>query len=106
MQDGTVQTAGEMGLTRVIKPQLLHSVGGNLYQIPDLAVLGYDPADVFEQVPFNVRAITQGALEASNVDLSREMTELMTAQRHFQFNSRFEYSIADEMAGLVNGIRR
>ena len=83
MQDGTVATAGEIGITRVMKPQLLNSVGGNLYQIPDLVALGYNPADVFEQVPFNEHAITQGALEGSNVDLSREMTELITVSKAF-----------------------
>ena len=46
----------------------------------------------------------QGALETSNVDLSKEMTDLITAQRMYQFQSR-SVTMADQMLGLVNSIR-
>ena len=45
-----------------------------------------------------------GMLELSNVDTSKEMTDLMTAQRSYQFNAR-SITIADQMMGLINGIR-
>jgi flagellar hook protein FlgE len=43
-----------------------------------------------------------GSLEASNVDLAKEFTDLVVAQRAFQANSRV-ISTADEiMRDLVN----
>lgn len=105
LNDGTVQNLGQLALTRVLKPQLLESIGDNLYGIPDLAALGFAEGDVLEEVPGNEGRIMQGSLEGSNVDLSREMSELLSTQRHYQFNTR-AISMADEMAGLINGIRR
>ncbi|MFC0561047.1 flagellar hook-basal body protein [Halalkalibacter alkalisediminis] len=102
--DGTQQNVGEFGLTRVLKPQLLDAIGDNLYRLPDFAALGIAAADVFENVAVGNR-IAQGALEGSNVDLGREMNELIMTQRLYQFNSR-AISMSDEMSGLVNGLRR
>jgi flagellar hook protein FlgE len=43
-----------------------------------------------------------GALEMSNVDLAREFTEMIIAQRGFQANTRM-ITVSDEMlAELVN----
>ncbi|MCM3714319.1 flagellar hook-basal body protein [Halalkalibacter oceani] len=105
LNDGTVLNAGQLALTHVHKPQLLEAAGNNLYRLPDFAALGYAEADMLEEVPGNEGRLMQGSLEASNVDLGREMNELLTTQRHYQFTTR-AMSIADEMAGLVNGIRR
>jgi flagellar basal-body rod protein FlgG len=48
--------------------------------------------------------IEQGALEQSNVDLSKEMTDLIQVQRSYQFQAR-SINMADQMLGLINGIR-
>ncbi len=45
-----------------------------------------------------------GTLEMSNVNLSKEMTELIQTQRSYQFNAR-AVTLADQMLGLINGIR-
>ena len=105
LNDGTIEEAGQLGLIRVMKPQLLEAVGGNQFQIPDLAALGFAAADVFEAVPAAEQRLVQGSIEGSNVNLSQEMNDLLLTQRLYQFNSR-SLSMADEMAGLVNGIRR
>ncbi len=105
LNDGTVEELGQLALTQVHKPQLLEAVGDNLYRIPDLAALGFAEEDVFEEVPADEGRVVQSALEGSNVDLSREMSELLTTQRQYQFNAR-SISMADEMSGLINGIRR
>lgn len=102
--DGTIQNIGQFGLAHVLKPQLLDAVGDNLYRLPDFAALGIAAGDVFENVAVGNR-VSQGFLEGSNVDLGREMNELVMTQRHYQFNSR-AISMADEMTGLVNGLRR
>ncbi len=104
LNDGTVQNVGEFALTRVLKPQLLDAISDNLYRLPDIAALGLAVGDVLENVAVGTR-VTQGFLEGSNVDIGREMNELVMTQRHYQFNSR-AVSMSDEMSGLVNGLRR
>ena len=44
------------------------------------------------------------ALEASNVNSQKEMTDLISVQRNYQFNAR-AVTLADQMLGLINGIR-
>ncbi|MDT8860414.1 flagellar hook-basal body protein [Alkalihalobacillus sp. MEB130] len=105
LQDGTVQNAGALGLTNVLKPQLLDSVGGNLYRFPALQALGLAVGDVREDFAANGQSVSQGFLEGSNVDLGKEMNELIETQRLYQFNAR-SISMADEMSGLINGLRR
>jgi flagellar basal-body rod protein FlgG len=49
--------------------------------------------------------INQGYLEGSNVDPVKEITELISAQRAYEMNSKV-IQAADEMAGTVSqGIR-
>jgi len=67
--------------------------------VPENEVLTEMNGPLREQI-----AMQQGALEQSNVDMSKEMTELINLQRAYQFQSR-SVSIADQMMGLVNGIR-
>ncbi|WP_332628600.1 hypothetical protein [Halalkalibacter flavus] len=42
INDGTVQNVGQLGLTNVLKPQLLNAVGSNMYRFPDLQALDWD----------------------------------------------------------------
>ena len=46
-----------------------------------------------------------GALETSNVDLAREFTNLVVAQRAFQANSRVVTTADQVMQELVNLVR-
>lgn len=48
--------------------------------------------------------IRQGALEMSNVDMQKEMTNLIMTQRAFQLNSR-AIGISDQMMSIANSIR-
>ncbi len=105
LNDGTIQELGQLALTHVHKPQLLEAVGNNLFRLPDVEALGYREEDVFEEVPGNEGLVLQGSLEGSNVDLGREMSELLTTQRHYQFMTR-ALSMADDMSGIINSIRR
>lgn len=50
-------------------------------------------------------SIVQGALESSNVDLAKELTKLIQAQRVFTLASR-ALQTTDNMEGLANNIRR
>lgn len=92
-----------LGVVRVNKPQFLEQRGGNLLGLP--ANVAQD--EVLTELNGGLRAeisLQQGALEQSNVDLSKEMTELINVQRAYQFQSR-SVTLADQMMGLVNGIR-
>ena len=44
-------------------------------------------------------------MEGSNVDLATEMTDMITAQRLYQINSRLIQAI-DEMQGMANALRK
>lgn len=107
MTDGDTQTF-ELGVVQVNKAQFLENKGNNLYGLPtnfDQLNVGLD--EIFTDLVGPLRGeigIQQNALEASNVDMAKEMTELMNVQRAYQFQSR-SVSIADQMLGLVNGIR-
>lgn len=98
----------ELGVVSIEKPQFLEKMGGNLYGLPaNLNELAVNEGDILTQLTGNQRndiSMQQGVLEMSNVDLSKEMTDLMMAQRMYQFQSR-SITMADQMQGLVNSIR-
>lgn len=109
-EDGVLTVEGNgvqtfnLGVVQINRPQMLEALGQNLF--------GFDNAagDIQDMVTFlqgDLRqevALQQGALEQSNVDMATEMSELMITQRSYQFNAK-SISIADQMMGLVNGIR-
>lgn len=103
--DGTTQEFN-LGIIMVNKPQFLEQKGGNLLGLPngDLDVAEEDVFTELRGMNRNQVSIQQGVLEQSNVDLSKEMTDMINVQRGIQFHSR-SISIADQMLGLVNGIR-
>lgn len=72
----------------------LVSIGDNLFALKDDASMYvYQGSD-----------IRQGYVEMSNVDLSREMTDLITVQRAFQFNSKGIQAV-DEMWSMINNLQ-
>lgn len=98
----------ELGITELQKPQVMEHVSDTYIALPtNLNELGYNEDEVLTDLQGAARAeigVTSGALESSNVNLSTEMTNLINAQRSYQFNSR-AITIADQMLGLINGIR-
>ncbi|HZG72135.1 MAG TPA: flagellar hook-basal body protein [Chondromyces sp.] len=94
-----------LGIVHVDYPQFLQQKGGNLLSLP---------ADMDSPDDFVVRELTgiqrqeiglqQKALEKSNVDTAKEMTDMMNVQRSYQFQSR-AITLSDQMMGLINGIR-
>lgn len=95
-----------LGVTLIEKPQFFEHKGGNMLGFPaNLEELNREA--VLTDLDGNQRgeiAIQQRALERSNVDLAKEMSDLINAQRSYQFQTR-SISIADQMMGLVNGMR-
>ncbi len=105
--NGNVTQTVDLGVTTILRPQLLQSVGENLLALPNLNELNVNEADVAMNMTGRLRqqiGIQQGALEQSNVDLSTEVTDMMITQRSYQMNAK-SISISDQMLGLINGIR-
>ena len=79
----------------------LEALGDNLFR---QTVASGDPAEDFPGVDGR-GSLIQGYLESSNVDPVKEITELISAQRAYEMNSKV-ISAADDMAGVVSqGIR-
>lgn len=72
----------------------LISVGENLYKPQDGVAMKVG-ADA---------SINQGYTEMSNVDIGKEMTDLILTQRAFELNSK-GLKTADDMWGMVNNLR-
>ncbi|KON86156.1 flagellar basal body rod protein FlgG [Sporosarcina globispora] len=92
-----------LGVVLINKPQFLEQQGNNLLGLPD----GAAGEGIFTELNGALRGqigMAQGSLEQSNVDMSKEMTDLINLQRAYQFQSR-SVSMADQMMGLINGIR-
>lgn len=99
----------DLAVTQITKPQVMEHLNNGAYiSVPNnLQELGYAEGDVLTELQGlnrNEVSMQIGTLEASNVDVSKEMTDLIAAQRSYQFNSR-AITLADQMLGLINGIR-
>lgn len=98
----------DLGIVSIEKPQFLSQYGSNLVGLPE----NFDELEVGEdEVLTNLTggartgiSMVQNSLEASNVDIGKEMTDMLNVQRSYQFQAR-SISLADQMMGLVNGIR-
>ena len=105
--DGTIETI-ELAVTVLDRPNLMQHLSGTYIGLPEnMADLGVTPQDVttnLQGAGRSVITVESGALEASNVDYEKEMTDLITVQRSYQFNAR-AVTLADQMLGLINGIR-
>ena len=107
MANGNMQSFN-LGVSLVNKPQFLELKGNNLLGLPEnIADLNVGIDEIITELNGQDRdqiSIEQGSLEQSNVDLSKEMTDLIQVQRSYQFQTR-SINMADQMMGLINGIR-
>ncbi|MBT9587019.1 flagellar hook protein FlgE [bacterium] len=99
--NGMSKNLAQVALAYFTNPQGLERASGGLLMEsgnsgkPQLGAPGSDA----------LGELTAGALEASNVDLSKEFTRLIQAQRAFQANSRV-ITTMDEVMGEVSNLRR
>ena len=91
----TTASTAKLAVKTFKNPQGLEARGDNLY-----AKTGMSGEAETAKEP----VVTQGALEASNVDLSVELTRLIRAQRALQLSSR-ALTTADGMDGMVSQMR-
>lgn len=98
--DGTLHAQGKpigrMALVNVVAPASLDDAGNGIYttnaQSGPPRVAGTDTK------------LSQGALEASNVDIADAMVDLMDAQRSFQLASQ-AVRTQDQMLSIANGLK-
>ncbi|WP_272030499.1 flagellar basal body rod protein FlgG [Oceanobacillus kimchii] len=98
--NGDTQVAGQVALASFSNPSGLQKAGNNLYLDSPNAGLAdqlYTPES--ENLGSSV---VSGSLEMSNVDLSEEFTEMITAQRSFQANTRIITTSDEILQELVN----
>lgn len=100
--DDTTVDLGRIRLVQVLNPELLRSIGDNLYNIVDGAEAGNVVA-VLDELPQGTMVV-QGHTEASNVELANELTELISVQRAYQLNARALAS-ADQMLSMAIKLR-
>lgn len=95
------QNIGQLVLANFANDAGLEPIGNNLFR--ETIASGAPNPGVPSDPGFG--KIHQGYLEASNVDPIKEITNLITAQRAFEMNSKV-IQAADDMAGTVSkGIR-
>jgi len=96
--NGQSKPAGQIELATFRNPQGLHPMGGNAWSRgfasgdPILGVAGQG----------NLGTLQSGALEESNVDLTAELVDMITAQRVYQANAQTIKTQDQVLQTLVN----
>ena len=94
---GQQQELGQITLANFVNEAGLEPLGENLFR--ETAASG--PANVGAPDEAGFAYIQQNYLEASNVDPVKEITDLISAQRAYEMNSKI-IQAADEMAAVVS----
>jgi flagellar basal-body rod protein FlgG len=100
--DGQVdpQIVGQIELARFPNEAGLEAIGDNLFLETDAS----GPADIAVPGTEGFGSVLQGAIENSNVDVVKEITNMIAAQRAYEMNSRVIQS-SDEMMRSVTQLR-
>ncbi|MEN6312925.1 MAG: flagellar hook protein FlgE [Clostridiaceae bacterium] len=96
--NGQQQSLGLLALSGFENPAGLQKVGDNMY-IPTTNSGDYKAVKAGSN---GVGTMNPGTLEMSNVDLSKEFTEMIVTQRGFQANSRIITTSDEMLQELVN----
>ena len=99
--NGAVRNLGRIQTASFANPGGLTALGDSLFG----ATANSGAAAVGTPGTGGRGALTQGVLEASNVNVGTEMISLITTQRAFEAASKV-VSASDEMMGVANGLRR
>lgn len=96
-----LQLLGQLTLANFANEAGLEPLGGNLYRETEASgapVIGV-PGDI------GFGKVQQGYLENSNVDPVKEITELISAQRAYEMNSKVIQAADDMLGTITKGIR-
>jgi flagellar hook protein FlgE len=96
--NGQSKPAGQLELANFRNPQGLQPLGGNAW------ARTYASGDPILSTPGqgNMGVLQAGALEESNVDLTAELVNMITAQRTYQANAQTIKTQDQVMQTLVN----
>jgi len=103
MSDGSSFVRGQILLEGFTNPNALTSAGNNLYT--GMANAGMTTSAAVAPGTYGLGTVRTSALEASNVDLTSEMANMITAERGFQANSKV-ITTSDEMMQDVINLKR
>lgn len=95
-----MQNVGQLELVNFINPAGLEAIGDTMFAETEASgdPMAGNPGEE------NMGTILQGALEQSNVDVVKEITNMITAQRAYEMNSQV-ISTSDEMMGTITQLR-
>ncbi len=96
----TPQQLGQLTIANFVNEAGLQALGSNLFQ--QTAASGQPTVGVPGDTAFGI--LQQGYLEASNVDPVSEITNLISAQRAYEMNSKV-IQAADQMSGTISNMR-
>jgi flagellar hook protein FlgE len=96
--NGESKAAGQVQLVQFVNPQGLQPLGGNIWAstVTSGQPTTNNPGEGGNGV------LQQGALEESNVDLTAELVNMITAQRIYQANAQTIKTVDQVMQTLVN----
>jgi flagellar basal-body rod protein FlgG len=94
------QTVGQIELANFPNEAGLQNIGGNL--LTETAASGSPVTGLPATVGFG--SLQQGFLETSNVNVVSEITNLITAQRAYEMNSKV-IQVSDQMSSSLNNFR-
>jgi flagellar hook protein FlgE len=99
--NGRAQALAQIALANFANPKSLLAAGESRYRASN----GSGPPQIGEPATRGRGTLTAGTLEMSNVELAREFTSLILAQRGFQASSRI-ITTSDEMIQELVNLRR
>jgi len=99
--NGAIANLGTISTASFTNPSGLQAAGENLL----VATANSGAADLGAPGSGSRGQLSQGFLEASNVNVGTEMISLIVTQRAFEASSKV-VSASDEMMGMANGLRR
>lgn len=92
----------QIGIAVFSNPEGLEKAGNNLFVNTENSGFVWDDDGLNAPDDGQAGALVSGALEMSNVDLAEEFTEMITAQRAFQANTRMITTSDQILEELVN----
>ena len=98
--DGTTNEAGRIALVRFANPEGLENLGHNLYAETNAS--GSPQRGSPGENGFGTAA--QSFLDTSNVEIVREMVDMIASQRAYELNSK-SVKTADEMLRMASNLR-
>ena len=98
---GKLTSAGQISLAKFPNPSGLEAVGDSLYRVTDAS--GEAQTGMPRTTGFG--AIMGRALESSNVEIVKEMVDLITTQKAFDTNSKV-ITVTDKMMDTSNNLSR